>query len=62
MKFFKEEALRVRAREKIKLVLTKSLARYRKGMKRKGHDQFERNLNHIRNIFTAQAVILRKSL
>jgi hypothetical protein len=43
MKFFKEEALRIRAREKIKIVLTKSLVRYRNGMLRFGHDFFERN-------------------
>jgi|TARA_B110000285_G_C15002739_1_gene552266 hypothetical protein len=49
-KFYVEEAIRIRARDRIEYMLNKHVFRYRRGMRRKGTTFQDRNLRNVKNV------------
>jgi hypothetical protein len=52
VKFYREEALRVKARNEINRQMKKGIVRYRNRVKKFGETRADRQLNHIRQILT----------
>lgn len=59
-KFYVEESIRIRARDRIKYTLNKQLFRYRKSMRRKGATFKERDFKQIKNVFIFSTAALNR--
>ena len=60
--YFRQEAVRIRARDRIKFILTICLARYRRNLCKKGLDREARFQNYLRNVFTTSTMCMHDKI
>lgn len=59
-KYYVEESIRIRARDRIKYTINKNMFRYRRGMRKKGTTFKDRDLKTIKNIFIFTTAALNR--